>query len=89
MVADLDAADVGADRLDDPRALVAEHVREHLGGQEALEVDVGVAQARGDDADQHLVGPGAVELDLVEDEVPALLVDDGDGGPHDSRSSQK
>ncbi len=58
-------------------------------GQEALEMDVGVAQAGGDDAHQHLVGARALEIDLVEDEVPALLVHDGDGGSQWSRSSQK
>ena len=82
MVADLDAGDVGADLLDDAGALVAEHVGEHLGRQEAAHGDVGVAQAGGDDAHQHLVGARPVEVDLGEGEGLAGGLDEGDGGLH-------
>ena len=89
VVAHLDAADAGTDLLHDPGALVAEHPREHLGGQAVAQREVGVAQAGGDDPDQYLVVAGLVEVDLLEAELPALLVDDHRRGPHASRSSQK
>ncbi len=89
VVADLDTADVFADGLDDAGALVTEDVGEHLRRQEALEVDVGVAQTGRDDLDEDLVGLRIGELDLLEGEVRALRVHNSDSGLHTSRSSQK
>ena len=82
MVADLDAADAGADRLDDAGAFVAEDPREHRFGEGVLEVNVGVAEPRCDDPDEDLVVPRTVELNLLEREVVALLVDNRHGGLH-------
>ena len=72
----------GADRFDDAGAFVAENLREHRLREGVLEVDVGVAEPRCDDPDEDLVIPRAVEIDLLEREVVALLVDDRHGGLH-------
>jgi hypothetical protein len=48
-------------------------------------VDVGVAQARGLDADQHLSRPGLRPRHLLDDQRSPELVDDG--GFHDNSST--
>ena len=73
MVALLDAADARAALLDDPGALVAADDREARDDVAVAQVLVGVAQARGHPADQHLVGLGLVELELGDLPVGAGL----------------
>ena len=69
-------------RLDDAGALVAEHGREGKRDSSATHGQVGVADGAGRHADQHLAGPGPVELDLPELERRTGLVDDGGDGLH-------
>ncbi len=68
-----------ADRLDDARALVAEHRRRVAGRVGAGgRVEVGVADAAGDEPDQHLARAGLGEVELLHDErLPELLEDRG------------
>ena len=69
--------DALADRLDDAGSLVAEHARGVAGRVGAGGgVEVGVAHAAGVHADEHLAGPGPVELDVLDDERPAELLED-------------
>ena len=82
MVADLDAADAGADRLDDAGAFVSEDPRVHRVGKRVLEVNVRVAEPRCDDPDEDFVRTWAVEFHLLERELAALLVNDRHGGLH-------
>jgi hypothetical protein len=73
VVPDLDRADVLADRLDHPGALVAEHGRQG-GGIGAFEVvQVGMADPGRDRADQHLVRAGLADRDLLDFEGLADL----------------
>ena len=75
MVAGLDAGDAGADGLDDPRALVPAHEREaDVAAALTADVLVGVAQACGLVADQHLVLLGRVEIEFGDLPVGAGLV---------------
>ena len=65
-------------RLDDAGALVAEHAgrvagRVGAGGG----VEVGVADAAGDEADEHLAGLRLGEVELLDDEGLAELLEDG------------
>ena len=65
----------GADRLDDAGSLVAEHRRRVAGRVGAGgRVEVGVADAAGDESDERLPGPRLGELDLLHSErLPELL----------------
>jgi hypothetical protein len=66
VVARRQRADLGTDRLDDAGALVPEHGRRVAGGVGAGGgVEVGVADAAGVEADQHLAGPRLGQLDLL------------------------
>ena len=68
--------DALADPLDDPRALVAEHGRRVAGRVDARgRVQVGVADAAGDEPDQHLAGTWVSQLDLLDDERLAELLE--------------
>ena len=63
-------------RLDDAGALVPEHGRRVAGRVGAGgRVHVGVADAAGDEADEHLAGLGARELDVLDDERLAELLE--------------
>ena len=75
VVAGGEGGDVGADPLDDAGALVAEHGRRVARGVGAGGgVEVGVADAAGDEADEHLAGPRLGQLDLLDRErLPELL----------------
>ena len=56
-----------ADLLDDARALVPEHGRRVAGGVGAGgRVEVGVADAAGDEPDEHLAGPRLGQVDLLD-----------------------
>ena len=67
VVADRDVGDALADRLDDAGALVAEHGRRVAGRVGAGgRVHVGVADAAGDEPDQHLARLGLREVDLLD-----------------------
>jgi len=71
VVADLDARDAGADRLDDPRPLVAPDVRQ-LGRQVAgHQVHVGMTQSRRHVADQDLVVLRIPDVDVHD--LPRLV----------------
>ncbi len=62
MIADREAGDVLAQRLDHPGALVAEDQRPAARAERAVgEVQVGVADAGGRDPDQHLAGTRSFE----------------------------
>ena len=78
------AANTLANRLDDARALVAEH---HRRGPLPLALDhvqVGAADAAGRHPHEHLARAWLVELDLADLERPSLLVEDGRAGDHSS-----
>ena len=86
VVAGRDERDAVADALDDPRALVAEHARcvaarIGAGGR----VEVGVADAAGDEPNQHLAGLRLGELELLHDERLPELLEDGGADPHAAR----
>ena len=58
--------DAGADALDDAGALVAQHRRRVAGRVcPGRGVEVGVADAARDEADEHLAGPGLGQVDLL------------------------
>ena len=86
MVAGLEVPDAGADRLDDPRSLVAEHDRERdalpaaVGGVEAA-----VADAARHHADGDLALARRLHLELLDAEGLALL--EQDRGLHGSAVS--
>jgi hypothetical protein len=85
VITDGEATDARPDLLDDSRDLVAAAVGEV--GNDAVRlrhVIVGVAEARGDHTQQHLVVTGFVELHV--DHVPCagLLAQDGGSCPHRS-----
>jgi hypothetical protein len=65
VVARHDRVDAGADSLDDARALVAQNDR--LRREKAgVDVQVGVADPRRDDPNQHLAAARLLELELLE-----------------------
>ena len=66
VVAGRQPADAGADLLHDAGALVAADDRQRERQVAGDEVLVGVAHARRRQLDQHLTGPGRVELDLLD-----------------------
>jgi hypothetical protein len=72
----------GADLLDDARALVAEHHREPALDVALHHVQVGVAQPGVGVPDQDLALLGAAELELLDLQRLAGLVDDGGDGFH-------
>ena len=69
MVARRDVRDLLADGLDDARRLVSEHRGKGARVQALHEVEVGVAQTRGDGAHEHFVRTDRAELDVVDDEL--------------------
>ena len=76
VVARRDRRDVRADALDDACALVPEHGRRVAGRVGAgRRVEVGVADAARDEADEHLTRARLGELDLLHDERPAELLE--------------
>ena len=77
MVARRDVRDVGPDLLDDARALVTDYGRHRAGVDPLRGVQVGVANAARDHADQDLAGARGVELELLHDERLPELVEDG------------
>ena len=82
------ARDALADGLDDARALVSEHagrVARRIGA--ARGVEVGMADAAGLQAHQHLARLGACELDVLDDERPAELLEHRGADPHPHSSS--
>ena len=83
MVADGERADVGPDLLDDPRSLVAEDRRRVSGGVGAgCGVEIGVADAAGGETDQDLPRLRLGELDLLDDEGLAELLEHRRAHPH-------
>ena len=69
VVAGRDVGDLLADGLDHAGRLVAEHRRKAARVQALHEVEVGVAQTRGDGAHEHLARTDRAELDVVDDEL--------------------
>ena len=82
LVALLDLRHPGADGLYDPRALVPEHAGQGEGERALLRHRVGVADARGDDSDQHIAGQRLVQLQLLHGERLVVLFKDGGGDLH-------
>ena len=67
-----------ADTLDDARALVAEHARHVAAGiRSGGRIEVGVADAAGDEPDERLAGLRVGQLDVLDDEWRAELFEDG------------
>jgi hypothetical protein len=56
--------DVGADRLDDPGGLVAQHRRRVVAVLAFHEMEIAVAEPGGGGAHQHLAPVGFADLDL-------------------------
>jgi hypothetical protein len=77
VVARLDVGHVRADRLDDTRGLVAEDGGRGEGVVAVDEVQVAVADAGADGADEHLVGERLVDLHLFDRERLLRAVEDG------------
>ena len=76
VVARGDERDALADPLDDTRALVAEHAGRVAGRVGAGSgVEVGVADAAGGEPDEHLAGLRLGEIDLLDDERAAELLE--------------
>jgi hypothetical protein len=83
-----DVADAVADRLDDAGALVAEHRRRVPGGVDAgCRVHVGVADAACDEPHERLAGPGLGQVELLHDERPTELLEQGRSDLHGSCAS--
>ena len=83
MIAGREAGDALADRLDHARALVAEHGGRVAGRVGAAgRVEVGVADAAGGEAHQHLARPRPVELDVLDDERLGELLEYGGADLH-------
>ena len=77
VVARADERDAVADALDHARALVAEHARRVAGRVGAGGgVQVGVADAAGDEAHEHLAGLRLREVDLLDDQRLAEFLED-------------
>jgi hypothetical protein len=88
VVARGDEGDVLADLLDHARALVAEHGRRVAGRVDAgRRVEVGVADAAGHEAHQHLAALGVVELDFLDDERLAEGLEHRCAHSHAARSA--
>ena len=86
VIARLHRRHVGAHRLDDTGALVAQHDRT-VEREAALPIDdvqVAVAHARGRGADQHLTAPRLVDLDGLDRERLVHLAENGGLGVHAS-----
>ena len=79
--------DIGAHRLDDAGALVAEHERAiHREAAVAVDhVQVAVTDAGGDGAHQHLAAPRLVDLHLLDGQRFVHLAEDGSGHFHGGR----
>ena len=74
VVAGRERGDAVADALDDAGALVPEHGRRVAGRVGAGGgVEVGVADAAGDEPHEHLAGPRLGQVDLLHDERRAEL----------------
>jgi hypothetical protein len=74
---------IGADALDDPCPLVAEHGRRVARGVGAGgRVEVGVADTAGNEANQHLPRSRLGELDLLDSERLAELLQHRRAHPH-------
>ena len=83
VVADRERVDALAERLDDARALVAEHRRRVARRVDARgRVEVGVADPAGDQAHQHLARARLGEVDVLDDERPAELLEHRGPDPH-------
>ena len=83
VVARADQRDAVADALDDARALVPEHARRVAGRVGAGGgVEVGVADAAGDEAHEHLAGLRLLEVELLDDERLAEFLEDGGADLH-------
>ncbi len=73
MVADLDALDALADRLDDARALVAHDDRRGPRPVAVDHVQVGMADAARAQLDEHLAAARALERELLDRHAPGAV----------------
>ena len=80
----------GADLLDDAGALVPEHRRRVAGRVGAGGgVEVRVADAAGDEANENLARPRLGEVDLLDDERPAELLENRSADLHGRSLAQR
>ena len=87
VIAGRERRDALADLLDDAGALVPEHGRRVAGRIGARGgVEIGVADAAGDEAHEHLAGARLGQLDLAHDERLPELLEDGGSDLHQTRS---
>ena len=79
VIADPHRGDVLADRLDDAGALVAQHEGpiEREAAVAVDDVQIAVADAGGNGADQHLAAPRLVDVDLLDRQRLVHLAEDG------------
>ena len=77
MIARLDVRYPGPDLLDDSRALVPEHGRHRSRVNASRRVQIGVADTARSHADEELPLPRRIELELLDHERSAVLVEDG------------
>ena len=90
VVAGRERADALADALDDARALVPEHRRRVAGRVGAGgRVEVGVADAAGDEAHEHLARARLGQVDLVHDERRSELLEHGGPDLHHRDPTQQ
>jgi hypothetical protein len=87
VVAGLDESDVLTHRFDDTRPLVPENrrgVARRVGAGRGVEI--GVADAAGDEPDEHLPRLGLGKVDLLDRQGTAELLEHGGADPHGRRS---
>ena len=87
MVADGERRDALSHCLDDARPLVAEHGRRRPHPLALDRVQIGAADPDRGHADEHLTGPGLLQVELANLERPPRLEEDGRARLHPSAST--
>ena len=80
MVAGAHMGDGAAHRLDDARTFMPQHDRQRVLRGAGNEMPIAVADARGHDVDQHIVGLWRVQLDGLDAQRFAQGVENGSAG---------
>ncbi len=90
VIAGLDQRDVLTHGLDDSGTLVTEHRRRVAGGVGAGgRVEIGVTDATGNEPDEHLARLGLGEVELLDGQRPAELLEDSGADLHAARRSSR